>query len=187
MRVRIGGAVELVAVAIVVAGCTGSEQPSALPDTTTAASAAPTTESPTATPTGDPTAQLEAEITDFFYDYIETSNASWLATDALARRRQMFADSCAACLYGYQLALRAHEENLTFEGELGKVEEVRIDAIEGDVARFSGFTSTPAARLVRADGSIVEEFPATSNLQVAYQAQQLASGEWVIIQSEVLG
>ncbi|HMG29745.1 MAG TPA: hypothetical protein VK585_06470, partial [Jiangellaceae bacterium] len=103
------------------------------------------------------------------------------------RRREMFADSCSACLFGYELAQRVHEEDLAFEGELGSVDRVRLDSIDGDVVRFSGFTSTPAARLVDSAGAVVQEFPPTDSLQVAYQAQVLSSGEWIMINSEVLG
>jgi hypothetical protein len=186
MRVRIGGAIGLAAV-MMVAACGSEDQPSTLPDATSATATVPTTDSATPTRTGDPSAQLEAEITEFFEEYIEASNASWASGEALARRRQMFVDSCSACLFGYELALRAQREDLTFEGKPGRVENVRIDAVEGDVVRFSGFTTTSAARLVTAGGKVVEEFPPTKDLQVAYQAQRLASGEWVIIESEVLG
>jgi hypothetical protein len=185
MRVRIGGAVGLVA-AILVA-CSGDDQPSTLPDATPTNADSAASEVVNPASSGNPTAQLEAEITEFFEAYINTSNESWTSREALDRRRQMFVDSCTACLFGYELASRAHQEDLTFEGELGTVEDVRIDAVEGDVVRFSGFTTTPSARLVGPNGIVVEEFPPTVDLQVVYQAQRLASGEWVIIKSEVLG
>jgi hypothetical protein len=186
MRVRLGGAVGLITV-VLLAACNGSDQPSTLPDTTPTGSSVPASEAVSPTPTADPTAKLEAEITEFFEAYIETSNASWTSKEALARRREMFVNSCAACLVGYEMALRAHEDGLTFDGELGRVEEVRIDDIEGDIVRFLGFTTTPAARLVGAGGNVVQEFPPTRDLQVVYQVQRLTADDWVIIQSEVLG
>jgi hypothetical protein len=187
MRARIGVSAAVLAATITVAACSGDEdEPSSLPDATSAGSAVTPTDTGSTSP-ADPTAELEAEITEFFGDYIDASNASWTSREALQARRRMFVDSCGACLFGYDLALRAHEEGLRFKGKLGVVEDVNIDGIEGDVVRFSGFTSTPEAQLVTTNGDVVEHFPATDNLQVAYQAQRMASGEWVIVQSEVLG
>jgi hypothetical protein len=185
MRARVRAAAGLVVAALVVASCSDGEVPDTLPDV--APTSAATAEALSPTPTGDPTAALEAEITAFFEEYIEASNASWTSKEALDRRRQMFADSCSACLFGYEIAQRAHMEDLTFEGELGSVDRVRLDSIDGDVIRFSGFTSTPAARLVDSAGAVIKEFPSTESLQVAYQVQRLNSGEWIMINSEVLG
>jgi len=101
MRARMGAAAGLALAGLMLASCSGDDVPGTLPDVT------PTTDGPqettSATPTGDPTAALEAEITAFFEEYIQVSNASWTSTDALDRRRQMFADSCSACLFGYEI------------------------------------------------------------------------------------
>jgi hypothetical protein len=185
MRARIGAAAGLALAGLILTSCSGDEAPGTLPDVTPT-SAGPQ-ETARATPTGDPTAALEAEIAAFFEEYIQVSNASWTSTDALDRRREMFADSCRACLFGYEIARRAHAEDLNFEGELGSVDRVRLDSVDGDVVRFSGFTSTPPARLVDSAGAVVQEFPPTDGLQVAYQVQRLGSGEWIMINSEVLG
>ena len=185
MRARMAAAAGLALAGLMLASCSGDDVPGTLPDVT------PTTDGPqettSATPTGDPTAALEAEITAFFEEYIQVSNASWTSIDALDRRRQMFADSCNACLFGYEIAQRAHDEDLDFEGELGSVDRVRLDSIDGDVVRFSGFTSTPPAKLVDSAGAVVQEFPPTDSLQVTYQVQRLGTGEWIMINSEVLG
>lgn len=185
MRAGLRAAAGLIAVALTLASCSDGETPDTLPDVAPTSTGPAETTSPT--PTGDPTAVLEAEITAFFEEYIQVSNASWTSRDALDRRRQMFADSCRACLFGYEIAQRAHTEDLTFEGELGSVDRIRLDSIDGDVVRFSGFTSTPAARLVDSAGTVIQEFPPTDDLQVAYQVKRVSSGGWIMINSEVLG
>src|SRR5918995_239788 len=89
---------------LVLGACSDADDPGALPDVTPSTTSV---ESPSATPSGDPTAQLEAEITAFYEDYVKTSNESWTSLEALDRRRAMFADTCEACLLGYDLARRA--------------------------------------------------------------------------------
>jgi hypothetical protein len=184
MRTPLGCVLGLALAGLVLGACGDDDQPSTLPDVTPSTTSV---QSPSATPSGDPTAQLEAESTAFFVDYIDTSNESWTSVEALERRRTMFADTCDACRYGYDLAVRVHHEGLRFEGDLGFVEQVRLDSFEGDVVRFSGFTSSPQAQLVSANGTVVTEFPPTDNLQVVYQAQRQASGQWILVDSEVLG
>ncbi len=106
MRARIGVSVVVLTAATTVAACSDNGgEPSTLPEVTSASSAVGTE---TAVPTGDPTAQLEAEITEFFTLYVEAINESWTSEEALQRRREMFADTCAACLAGYELAQQAH-------------------------------------------------------------------------------
>jgi hypothetical protein len=186
MRARIGGAVGLIAVAIVVAGCNGSEQPSALPDATSTASAAPTTESRTATPTDDPTAQLEAEITAFFDEYAQAINESWASAGALAKRREMFADSCVSCLAGYKLAEQAVDEGHRLVGGMASLRAIELDRIDGDVVTVSAFTDSEAGHLIDDADNVVQEFEASSNVQIVYQLRSNDSGGWVILSGEVL-
>jgi hypothetical protein len=186
MRVRIVEAFELVLVAMVVAACNGGDQPSTLPDATSATATVPTTESAAHTPTGDPTAQLEAEITEFYKLYVETINESWTSEEALQRRREMFADTCGECLAGYEFARRAHTNSLTLEGGDAHVTDVRIDAVNGNVVTFLTFSDVPAARLVNTQGDMVMQFDEGQDTQTAYQAQRTESGRWIIISGQTL-
>jgi hypothetical protein len=185
MRVRLGGAVGLATVAILVA-CSGSEQPSTLPDTTRTPTTAPTSEAVSPTPTADPTAQLEAEITEFYKRYVETINESWTSEEALLRRREMFADSCAECLAGYELTRRAVEEGLRFEAEPATIRSARLDKVDGNVVTFLGVEDVPAGRLLNSDGDVVDQFGASIGAQVAYRVQHADDGKWVIIASDLL-
>jgi hypothetical protein len=132
MRVRLGGAIGLVAAAMLTA-CSDSDQPSTLPDTTPTSAVVSPSESASSTPVADPTAQLEAEITEFYEHYVETINKSWTSEEALQRRRGMFADSCESCLRGYELAKRALNQRLTLEADLSTIHEIRLDNVDGDV------------------------------------------------------
>ncbi|HET6686052.1 MAG TPA: hypothetical protein VFH02_05940, partial [Jiangellaceae bacterium] len=101
MRARMGAASGLALAGLMLASCSGDETPGTLPDVTP--TSARSQEATSATPTGDPTAALEAEITAFFEEYDRTVDESWTSTEALARRRDMFADSCAPCRRGFDL------------------------------------------------------------------------------------
>ena len=71
MRARIGVSAAVLAATILVAACSGDEdEPSSLPDATTAGSAVTPTDTGPTSP-ADPTAQLEAEITEFLQAYVE--------------------------------------------------------------------------------------------------------------------
>jgi hypothetical protein len=183
MRAGIGVSAVVLTAAITVAACSDNGgEPSTLPDATPASSAVVTE---TAIPTGDPTAQLEAEITDFYKLYVETINMSWTSEEALQRRREMFADTCATCLAGYELARHAVEEGLTFEAEPASVRTARLDGLDGDVATFLGIEDVPAGRLLNSDGEVVDEFGATLGAQVVYRVQRGGAG-WVVIASDLL-
>ena len=96
MRARIGASAVVLTAAMTIAACSDNGgEPSTLPDATSTSSAVATD---TPSPTGDPTAQLEAEISEFYQLYVETINESWTSEEALQRRREMFADTCATCL-----------------------------------------------------------------------------------------
>jgi hypothetical protein len=184
MRARMAAAAGLALAGLMLASCSGDDVPGTLPDVT------PTTDGPqettSATPTGDPTAALEAEITAFFEEYDRTIDESWTSTEALARRRDMFADSCAPCRRGFDLTQNAHDEGLTLDAEFGSIREVRLDAINGDVATLLVVDDVPAARLINSEGQIVQEFPATFGVQIAYQVQRNGANGWLIIASDVL-
>lgn len=183
----------VVAVAVVglfLTGCTdggsGSESGSTLPDRTdsSSASASPTVPSASPTPT-DPTAALEAEINAFFEEYIATVNESWTSEEALARRRQMFADSCVVCLRGYEFTERAHVEGLEFQGLLGSVTGVQLTSAPADQVSFLATIDSPAAALVDDQGVVRQEFEAYPSLQTVYQARR--SGEsWLIVAGDSL-
>ena len=185
MRVRIGGAVGLVAAAILVA-CSGEDQASTLPDAMSTNADSAASEVGSSSPSGDPTAQLEAEITDFYKLYVQTINESWTSKEALKRRREMFADTCTSCLRGYQIAERAQKRGLTLEAESGTIHKIRLDDLDGDVATFLVNEDIPAGRLKDADGNIIQNFGATIGAQVVFRAQRMAVNQWVIIASDVL-
>jgi len=185
MRAPIGAAVGLALAGLGLAGCTDGDEPGTLPDVTPT-SASPT-DTTTVTPTADPTAALEAEITTFFEDYIQTINESWSSRDALARRREMFSDACATCLAGFELAERAHDEELVLEAEPATARRVRLDALNGDVITVFVVEDVPAARLVDVGGTVIEEFGASLGAQVVYRAQRKPTDDgWVIIASDLL-
>jgi hypothetical protein len=184
MRARIGAALGLALVGLMLAACGNDEAPSTLPDVTpTTASPAETT---SATQTGDPTAALEAEIRAFFEEYAEVINQSWTSANALARRRAMFADSCLSCLGGYEFAERAQAENLRLEGGEASLVRARVDRIQGDLVTASAFTHSDAGRLVDSSGNVVQQFDATENAQIVYQIRRSSPDGWIIVASEVL-
>jgi hypothetical protein len=183
MRTPLGCVLGLALAGLVLGACGDDDQPGTLPDVTPSTTSV---ESPRATPSGDPTAQLEAEIMLFMDDYDRTVDESWTSSDALRRRREMFADSCIPCLRGYELTQRAHDEGLVLEAEFGTIRSVRLDAIDGDVVTFLVVDDVPAGRLVDRSGQVVQEFGATIGAQIVYRAQHISSGGWVIIASEVL-
>jgi hypothetical protein len=184
MRARMAAAAGLALAGLMLASCSGDDVPGTLPDVT------PTTDGPqettSATPTGDPTAALEAEITAFYERYVQTINESWTSAEALARRREMFSDSCIACLRGYELAQRAVIEGLILETEPGTIHDVRLDRVERDVVTFLVHEDIPAGRLVNADGNPIQEFGATLGAQVVFRAQHRAAEQWIIVSSDVL-
>ncbi len=184
MRARIGASAVVLTAAMTIAACSDNGgEPSTLPDAT---STSPAVATETSTPTGDPTAQLEAEISEFYQLYVETINESWTSEEALQRRREMFADTCATCLAGYELTRHALEEGLTFEAEPASVRTARLDSLDGDVATFLGIEDVPAGRLLSSDGNVVDEFGATIGAQVVYHIRRGGGGDWVIIASDLL-
>jgi hypothetical protein len=185
MRVRIGGAVGLVA-AILVA-CSGDDQPSTLPDATPTNADSAASEVVNPASSGNPTAQLEAEINEFLNTYAQAINESWVSSDALARRRQMFADSCVSCLAGYKLAERAQGDGLQLERGKASLRDLRVDRVEGDLVTVSAFTDSEEGRLIDSADNVVQEFDASSNVQIVYQLRPSSSNNWIIVSGEVLG
>jgi hypothetical protein len=184
MRARVRAVAGLAVAALVVASCSDGEVPDTLPDVTPTSARPAETTSPT--PTGDPTAALEEEITAFYERYVETINESWASAEALARRREMFSDSCAACLRGYELAQRALNEDLVLEAEPGAIHDIRLDRVERDVVTFLVHEDIPAGRLVDINGDVIQEFGATLGAQVVFRAQRRPAEQWIIISSDVL-
>ncbi|MGH8838663.1 MAG: hypothetical protein ACRDVO_05295 [Jiangellaceae bacterium] len=184
MRARMGAAAGLALAGLMLASCSDEDVPGTLPDVT------PTTDGPqettSATPTGDPTAALEAEITAFFEEYAQMINQSWTSVEALARRREMFADSCESCLAGYEFAERAHAENLQIEGGAASLVRARVDRVEGDLVTTSAFTNSAAGRLLDSGGNVVQQFDASENTQITYQIRRAIPNDWIILASEVL-
>jgi hypothetical protein len=169
---------------LVLGACSDDDdQRGTLPDVTPSTTSV---ESPSATPSGDPTAQLEAEITAFYEDYVDTINESWTSEKALERRRTMFADSCIMCLQGYELTTQAHAEGWTLESGLGMIRSVRLDAVDGDVATFLGVEDVASGRLVSSSGEVVEQFGETIGAQIVYRVQKRSSGDWIVIAGDLL-
>jgi hypothetical protein len=185
MRARVRAAAVLVVAALVVASCSDGEVPDTLPEVASTSAATAETLSPT--PTGDPTAALEAEITAFFEEYIQTINESWSSNAALQRRREMFSDACEPCLAGYDLAARAHQEELFLDAEPATARRVRLDAVDADIATVLVVEDVPAGRLIDGQGVVIEEFGASLGAQVIYRVQRQPSGDrWMIIASDLL-
>lgn len=176
------------AVVVLTCGCSGGTEPSTLPDVTPEPTAVPTdSPAPTAkpTPTADPTAALEAELVAFYQSYDAALNASWQSIEALSDRRAMFADSCAACLSGYEMTNDAVEQGLTFEGDPSEILDIAVSALDGDSASLLVMTDVPAGKLVDPDGNSVRTFPPNPEVQIVYEVQR-AAGTWLIVRSEVL-
>ena len=184
MRVRLRAAAGLIAAALALASCSDGETPDTLPDVAPTSTTPAETTSPT--PTADPTAALEAEITAFYERYVETINESWTSAEALARRREMFSDSCGECLAGYGFAQRAQNDRLRLEGAAASVAMVRIDAVNGDIVTFSTFSTVPAARLIDRQGNVVVKFDEGRSTQTIYQARRRGQGQWIIISGHTL-
>ncbi len=167
MRARIGVYAAVLAATILVAACSGDEdEPSSLPDATTAGSAVTPTDTGSTSP-ADPTAQLEAEITDFYKLYVETINESWTSEQALQRRREMFVDTlCYLPAAGYELtkgALRAGPTH--WRQSLARFVELDSIAFDGDVVTFLGIDHVACWHVYSTPrGEVVQEFGATSEV-----------------------
>jgi hypothetical protein len=183
MRTSLGCVLGLALAGLVLGACGDDDQPGTLPDVTPSTTSV---ESPSARPSGDATAQLEAEITAFYEEYVDTINESWTSEEALERRRTMFADSCEPCLRGYEIAQRAQTEDLSLDAEFGTIHDVRLDDVEGDTVTFLVTEDIPAGRLLNTDGEVIEEFGATMDAQVVFQARRDLNSGWVIVASDVL-
>lgn len=192
MRDRLFSWPAVVAVAALVAGCS-SDSDSPTPDGSVSATS-PSVATSTATdpvsepstPPADPTAALEAEITAFFEEYIATVNASWTSADALARRRQMFSDSCADCLAGYSFAERAHSEQLQLHADEVVLRDIQVTSAEGAHVTALTVEDSPAGVLQGPDGSVVQEFDEYLGAQTVYQLVKREDNSWLIIESEAL-
>lgn len=186
MRDRWAVLVLLAGCVLPVAACAPSDEPGTLPDRTDSVTTPAPTPTPTVTPTPtDPSAALEAEIETFFRSYIDTVNESWTSADALARRREMFADSCEDCLAGYTFAQRAHDEKLTLDGGEVVVDRVDLTGSEGPQAIFLTTEDLPAGSLTDASGAVIQRFDEYLDVQTAYQVAR-AGNSWVIVRSDPL-
>ncbi|WP_123788602.1 hypothetical protein [Phytoactinopolyspora halophila] len=178
---------------LLVSGCAGENDdgaPGTLPDAT------PTEPSDETTPTDDPTSEqtlggdstetIEQEITEFFKEYIETSDKSWESSKALDRRRDMFADSCDICLAGYELAAESVEDDLSFVGDPGKIVNISLTNFDGELASVLIQIDAPAAQLIDSEGNLVREFQANIGSQIVYQVQRASGEQWIIIKGDVL-
>ncbi|NEE03742.1 hypothetical protein [Phytoactinopolyspora halotolerans] len=137
-------------------------------------------------PAPDPTAEIEAEITQFFEEYIDVVNESWSSEDALERRREMFADSCQECLHGYELTKRKHDEGLVFDAGEVVVSSVQLTSIEGGSVVFMTVMDSPSGALRTTGGEVVQEFDEYVDVQSVYQAVRSEAGDWIIVSGEVL-
>ncbi len=188
-----------VCVGLVLAGCAGDDGSAPAADAPSTITDAPTpdttprddhTPDPTPTteptPTPDPTAALEAEITEFFEEYIDVVNRSWTSREALDRRREMFSDSCQACLVGYEFAQRVHDESLSYDGEEADLIDVLLVEFDAGSAIFLTSADYPEGSLVSADGDVAVSFDPARGRQTLYQVNRKAEGGFVIVFSEAL-
>ncbi|NDL60159.1 hypothetical protein [Phytoactinopolyspora mesophila] len=177
--------------ALLLSGCAGGDDsaaaptPTSTPQDTATPEPTPTPET-TAEPTVDPTEALEAEITEFFEEYIDLVNESWTSEEALVRSRDYFSETCMSCAAVYELAERVHKDALTYEGDLGTLDGVELLTVNGNVVIFVATTSSADARLLNEDGVSVQRFESTQELQVIYHAVDDAPNGWVLIKDEVL-
>ncbi|NED94731.1 hypothetical protein G1H11_05345 [Phytoactinopolyspora alkaliphila] len=183
----------LVASALTVVGCSSDDDAGPLettPPTTPAQTESPdpTPSEPTQEPTPDPdpTEELEAEITEFFEEYIDAINESWTSEEALQRRREMFADSCEECLIGYEFAKRKHHQELRFEGDDVEVLDVSLVSAGDGVVVITTVIDSPPGRLIDNDGALVQEFDEYEAVQSVYQLVKNETGVWIIIKGEVI-
>jgi hypothetical protein len=183
----------LLAGALAVAACSGDDDalpsettPAATPTDTATVEPTPTEPTDDPTPDVDPTPDLEAEITEFFEEYIEAVNESWASEDALLQTRDMFADTCDSCAAVYALATEAHDRGWSYKGAPGSLDGIQLTSYQDGVAVFTAETSSSEATLVDARGEVVRGFVATNGLQVVYQAARNDANEWVLIRDEVL-
>lgn len=173
----------LVALVLIGACSSTDEEPSRLPDATST----PGAESGSAGAIPEPgsTAAIEAEITAFFEDYIDTVNKSWTSKKALERRRTMFADTCSDCLAGYRFAKRAHDEDLILEAENGVVMvDLRVIAVDGDTITFITIEDSPHGELKDIHGDVVQEFDEYRKSKVINRAKR-HRGSWLIMESRL--
>jgi hypothetical protein len=185
MRARIGVSAAAIAATIMVAACSGDEdEPSSLPDATSAGSAVTPTDTGSTSP-ADPTAQLEAEITDFYKLYVETINESYISDLALNRRAGMFVDSCGDCRRGYELAKRVRQEQLVLHGGVVSIASVRVDNATQNNAVFTSLTSSSAGTVFDQAGNVMQTLAESADVQIVYQIERDGRGKWIITDSQV--
>ena len=192
MRDRLFRWSAVMVVAAVVTGCSPSDE-SVSPDVSVSATGSPVATSTAtepvsepSTPPADPTAALEAEITAFFEEYIATVNASWTSADALARRRQMFSDSCTDCLAGFSFAERAATERLILESDPLLFRRSSIASSSDESILVEVTEDSPPGVLRSASGDLIQEFDEKIGLKILFEVVRRPNEGLLIVGSEVL-
>ncbi|HSK55468.1 MAG TPA: hypothetical protein VK908_09445 [Jiangellales bacterium] len=175
----------IMAVGVLLGGCSNADVPATLPDVpaTPISASGPTSEESTAEPNP---IDVEAEIQVFYENYARLRFDSFRSEAALSEQRRYFSDSCDSCLRAYRNAEEVLASGHSFDSSPVSTEHVSIDSIEGDVVVFNVVEDVPAAVVRDAKGEVVKEYPETPGVQTLYQARRQPGGELRIIGAEVL-
>jgi hypothetical protein len=186
MRARSVWLAGITVVGVLLGGCADGEAPASLPLVSTSADGTSNT-----TAEVDPSSPshqgVEADIRSFYEDYARLADQSFQSRESLEETRRYFADSCASCVAGYEIAKRVLDQGHVVEGNPVRVLAVELDSIEGDNVIFRGVLDVPAATVRDLSGAIVEEFPATPHVTTLYRATRQPDGSWIIVSDQVLG
>jgi hypothetical protein len=186
MRARSVWLAGITAVGVLLGGCANEDAPGTLPVVTSQPvdSAENSTVEVAPSPSPD---DVESEVRALYARFAELSNSSYTSREALEQRRALYADSCASCSAGHEIAQDVLDNGYRFLGEPVIVRSVEIESLDGDAVTFRTVVDSPAASIVDRQGTIVNHFEGFERLTTLYAAERRASGQWVIVSDRVLG